>query len=123
MATSTQHNLFLLPNGVPASFHLHNFQNQQLSKKLKVSFPPFLSSLSLTPSQRHGGRITDNADAADVILTTSRDEYKSLKDRYAVSPRTYVRLSGFVDRCIHSRRFQLAPLVKTGVPGRKLGSR
>jgi len=32
-------------------------------------------------------------------------------------------MSGFVDRCVHSGRFQLAPIVEKGVPGRKLGSR
>ncbi|KAI0255188.1 hypothetical protein BJV78DRAFT_1329928 [Lactifluus subvellereus] len=101
------HNLFSLPNGDPALFHLYNFQNEQLTNNVIGN----------------GGLITDDGDTADVILTTSRDEYKSLKDRYAVSRKTYVRLSGFVDRCIYSRRFQLAPIIEKGVPGRKPGSR
>jgi hypothetical protein len=74
--------------------------------------------------QEHGGRITDDDDDdADVILTTSREEYISLKDKYAISRKTHVRLSGFVDRCINARRFQLAPIVEKGVPGRKPMSR
>ena len=73
--------------------------------------------------QEHGGRITDDDNDADVILTKSREEYLSLKDRYAVSRKTHVRLSGFVDRCINARRFQLAPIVEKRVPGRKLLSR
>ncbi len=73
--------------------------------------------------QEHGGRITDEDDDADVVLTISRKEYTILKDKYAVSRKTHVRLSGFVDRCINARRFQLAPVVEKGVPGRKPMSR
>jgi hypothetical protein len=76
-----------------------------------------------TLRQEHGGRITDDDGDADVILTISRGEYTSLKDKYAISRKTHVRLSGFVDRCINARRFQLAPVVEKGVPGRKLISR
>ncbi|KAH9958519.1 hypothetical protein BGW80DRAFT_1374592 [Lactifluus volemus] len=97
--------LFSLPNGIPASFYLHNFQNENLTDK-SWYFILFLFS--------NGGRITHDEDTADVVLTTSRDEYKSLKDRYAISRKTM---------CINSRRFQLAPLVEKGVPGRKLTSR
>ncbi|KAH9961016.1 hypothetical protein BC827DRAFT_349894 [Russula dissimulans] len=32
-------------------------------------------------------------------------------------------MSGFVDRCVDSRRFQLAPIAEKGVPGRRLASR
>jgi hypothetical protein len=73
--------------------------------------------------QEHGGRITDDDSAADVILTIRPNEYKHMKDKYAVSRKTYVRMSGFVDRCINARRFQLAPVVEKGVPGRRPGSR
>ena len=31
------HNLFSLPNGDPALFHLHNFQNEQLTNNVIVS--------------------------------------------------------------------------------------
>jgi hypothetical protein len=117
--------LFLLPNGEPAAFLIYNFENADLTKRIFVS-----SWLTLSQTfgldalrQEHGGRITDDDDDADVILTTSREEYISLKDKYAISRKTHVRLSGFVDRCINARRFQLAPIVDKGVPGRKLISR
>lgn len=81
-------------------------------------------TLGLDPlRQEHGGRITDDDDDADVILTISREKYISLKDKYTISRKTHVRMSGFVDRCINARRFQLAPIVEIGVPGRKLMSR
>ena len=81
-----------------------------------VRTPPF--------SQEHGGRITNNDATADVVLTLSRDEYKSLKDRYAISQKTHVRMSGFVDRCLDSRRFQLAPpIAAKAMSGRRPGSR
>jgi len=73
--------------------------------------------------QEHGGQVTDDEATADVILTRSRDEYKSLKDRYAVSRKTHVRVSGFVDRCIYARRFVLVPVPGKGVPGRIPGAR
>jgi hypothetical protein len=117
--------LFSLPNGIPASFYLHNFQNEKLTDNILVSHPfPFHRPLvRLTFPQSNGGRITHDEATADVVLTTSRDEYKSLKDQYAISRKTYVRFSGFVDRCINSRKFQLAPLVEKGVPGRQPRSR
>ncbi|KAI9452672.1 hypothetical protein F5148DRAFT_1330937 [Russula earlei] len=99
--------LFSLPNGDSVSFLLHNFENVDLTKRIIL----------------HGGRITDRDHTADVILTISRDEYRSLKDRYAISRKTHVRMSGFVDRCVNSRRFRLAPVVEKGVPGRRRGSR
>ncbi|KAH9978448.1 hypothetical protein BJV74DRAFT_859231 [Russula compacta] len=99
--------LLTLPNGEPASFLLHDFENVDLAKRVI----------------EHGGRITNNDATADVVLTLSRDEYKSLKDRYAVSHKTHVRMSGFVDRCLDSRRFQLAPVAAKAVPGRRPGSR
>jgi hypothetical protein len=73
--------------------------------------------------QEHGGRITDDDSTADVVLTIRPNEYKYMKDKYAISRKTYVRMSGFVDRCISARRFQLAVVVEKGVPGRRLGSR
>jgi hypothetical protein len=102
-----QDQLFLLPNGEPASFLLHNFESVGLTKKIIV----------------HGGQITDFDTAADVILTKSRSEYTSLKDRYAISRKAHVRLSGFVDRCIDSRRFQLEPIIVKGLQGRRPMSR
>ncbi|KAI0294258.1 hypothetical protein B0F90DRAFT_1757693 [Multifurca ochricompacta] len=101
------HKLLSLPGGEPALFFLHNFENDELTKRIFD----------------HGGRVTDNDATADVILTTRQDEYKSLKDRYAISKKTYVRMSGFVDRCINSRRFQLAPIADKGVVGRRPGAR
>ncbi|KAF8268500.1 hypothetical protein EI94DRAFT_1152211 [Lactarius quietus] len=74
--------------------------------------------------QEHGGQVTDDEAAADVILTRSRDEYKYLKDRYAVSRKTHVRMSGFVDRCIDANWFVLEPVLGKGVlRGRKPGAR
>ena len=115
----------MLPNGEPATFLLYNFENVNLTKRIFVS-----SWLTLSQTfgldalrQEHGGRITHDDDDADVILTTSREEYISLKDKFAISRKTHVRLSGFVDRCINARRFQLAPIVDKGVPGRKPISR
>jgi hypothetical protein len=120
-----QDQLFSLPNGEHATFLFHNFENADLTNRIFVSFR--LASSQILDSdalrQEHGGRITDNDDDADVILTISREEYISLKDKYAISRKTHVRLSGFVDRCINARRFQLAPIVEKGVPGRKLMSR
>jgi hypothetical protein len=120
-----QDQLFSLPNEEPATFLFHNFENAGLTKRILVS-----SSLALSQTlgldalrQEHGGRITDDDDDADVILTISREEYISLKDKYAISRKTHVRLSGFVDRCINARRFQLAPIVEKRVPGRKPMSR
>jgi hypothetical protein len=73
--------------------------------------------------QEHGGQVTDDVADADVILTRSRDEYKSLKDQYAISRKTHVRVSGFVDRCIEENDFVLAPIAaRKGVPGRIPGS-
>ena len=96
-----------------------------MTKRIFVSFWLALSQTlgSDALRQEQGGRITDDDDEADVILTISREEYISLKDKYAISWKTHVRLSGFVDRCINARRFQLAPIVEKGVPGRKLMSR
>jgi hypothetical protein len=96
-----------------------------LTKRIFVSSRLALSkALGLDAKrQEHGGRITDDDDDADVILTISREKYISLKDKYAISRKTHVRLSGFVDRCINARRFQLAPTVEKGVPGRQLMSR
>jgi hypothetical protein len=120
-----QDQLFLLPNGEPASFFLHNFENVGLTKKIIVSywlaFSWVLGSDALR--QVHGGLITVVDTSADVILTKSRTEYGSLKDRFAISRKTHVRLSGFVDRCIDSHRFQLEPIVEKGVPGRRPMSR
>ena len=115
----------MLPNEEPATFLFHNFENEDLKKRIFVS--PWLALSQMPRSdplpQEHGGRITDDDDDADVVLTMSREEYISLKDKYAISQKTHVRLSGFVDRCINARRFQLVPIVEKGVPGRKLMSR
>lgn len=73
--------------------------------------------------QDHGGRITDNEADADVILTRSREEYRSLKDRYAVSKDIHVRMSGYVDRCVDAQRFVLAPIPGKRLPGRVPGAR
>ncbi|KAF8261912.1 hypothetical protein EI94DRAFT_1833088 [Lactarius quietus] len=100
--------LFSLPGGKPALFLLHGFDNPNLVERI----------------DEHGGQVTDDEAAADVILTRSRDEYKYLKDRYAVSRKTHVRMSGFVDRCIDANRFVLEPVLGKGVlRGRKPGER
>ncbi|KAI9452001.1 hypothetical protein BJY52DRAFT_1295471 [Lactarius psammicola] len=99
--------LFSLPDGKPALFLLYDFDDTNLAERIA----------------EHGGRVTDDEAFADVILTRSRDEYKSLKDRYAVSRKTHVRVSGFVDRCIYARRFVLVPIPGKGVPGRIPGAR
>jgi hypothetical protein len=120
-----QDQLFSLPNEQPATFLFHNFENADLTKRIFASSSFTLSQtlgLDVLP-QEHGGRITDDDNDADVILTISREDYISLKDKYAISRKTHVRLSGFVDRCINARRFQLAPIVEKRVPGRKLMSR
>src|SRR6266852_1458534 len=116
---------FSLPNGEPATFLLHNFENVDLTKRIIVSSWLALSQTLRLDAlrQEHGGLITDVDDDADVILTISREEYMFSKDKYAISRKTNVSRSGFVDRCIKARRFQLAPIVEKGVPGRKLMSR
>ena len=121
-----QNQLFSLPNGEPAFFLLHGFENVDLTKRILVSsWLDFLqgSWFKYVTPQEHGGRITDDDDDADVVLTISREEYLSLKDRYAISRKTHVRMSGFVDRCIDARRFQPAPVFEKGVPGRRPASR
>ena len=120
-----QNQLFSLPSGEPAFFLLHNFENVDLTKRILVSSCVDFTGTwfkYVTP-QEHGGRITDDDDDADVVLTISREEYLSLKDRYAISRKTHVRMSGFVDRCIDARRFQLVPVFEKGVPGRRPASR
>jgi hypothetical protein len=73
--------------------------------------------------QEHGGRVTDDDAAAGVILTRSRDAFRSLKDRYAASKKAHVRMSGFVDRCIDANRFVLTPVPVKRLPGRIPGAR
>jgi hypothetical protein len=74
--------------------------------------------------QEHGGAVTDDDADVDVILTRSRDAFKSLKDRYAASKKTHARMSGFVDRCIEANRFVLAaPIPVKGLRGRIPGAR
>ncbi|KAH9021601.1 hypothetical protein EDB84DRAFT_527255 [Lactarius hengduanensis] len=103
----SQDRLFSLPDGKPALFLLHDFDDPNLAERIA----------------EHGGQVTDDETTADVILTRSRDVYRSLKDRYAISRKTHVRVSGFVDRCIYAHRFVLVPTPGKGVPGRIPGAR
>ncbi|KAH8980387.1 hypothetical protein EDB86DRAFT_2980409 [Lactarius hatsudake] len=103
----SQERLFSLPDGKPALFLLHDFDDPNLADRIA----------------EHGGQVTDDETTADVILTRSRDVYRSLKDRYAISRKTHVRVSGFVDRCIYAHRFVLVPTPGKGVPGRIPGAR
>ncbi|KAH9162598.1 hypothetical protein EDB89DRAFT_633349 [Lactarius sanguifluus] len=102
-----QDRLFSLPDGKPALFLFHDFDDPNLEERIA----------------EHGGQVTDDETTADVILTRSRDVYRSLKDRYAISRKTHVRVSGFVDRCIYAHRFVLVPTPGKGVPGRIPGAR
>ncbi|KAH9059268.1 hypothetical protein EDB87DRAFT_798836 [Lactarius vividus] len=103
----SQDQLFSLPDGEPALFLLYDFDDQNLAERIA----------------EHGGQVTDDETTADVILTRSRDVYRSLKDRYAISRKTHVRVSGFVDRCIYAHRFVLVPTPGKEVPGRIPGAR
>lgn len=126
------HHWFLAESAFLAPKRTHDIPFSQFwgnagwTKRIFVSSSLALSQmLGLDASrQDHGGRITDDNKDADVILTISREEYISLKDKYAISRKTHVRLSGFVDRCINVHRwFQLVPIVEKRVPGHKLMSR
>ncbi|KAI9436177.1 hypothetical protein H4582DRAFT_1964883 [Lactarius indigo] len=105
--SDSQDQLFSLPDGKPALFLLHDFDDPNLVERITD----------------YGGQVTNDETTADVILTRSRDVYRSLKDRYAISRKTHVRISGFVDRCIYADRFVLVPTPGKGVPGRIPGAR
>ncbi|KAI0261786.1 hypothetical protein BC834DRAFT_429644 [Gloeopeniophorella convolvens] len=102
--------VFRLPGGEPALFLL-NIRDGNRTKGLTERIT------------QHGGQITHSDAQADVILVDTQEAYKLLKDKYAISNKTHVRLSGFVVRCIEARKFTLVPLVEKGIPGRQLNQR
>ena len=125
IADVLQDQLFSFLNEQPAIFLFHNFENADKYALCQARISLILSqTLGLDVlRQEHGGRLAYDDNDADVILTISREEYIFLKDKYAISRKTHVHLSGFVDRCINARRFQLAPIVPERVRGRKIMSR
>ena len=70
--------------------------------------------------QRHGGRVCDWREDAQVILVSHREGLERLKHQYSTR-RTHVEKPAFLDACIRDGRYGHKPIPQRGMGGRVPG--